>query len=615
MTTELLIKGFIALIFSGIFVWMTLDRMPDDSEDSRRQRYLPYISGFLLPACILTLMICAFLFYDTNTAVQVTLSFCFGVFLQICLYYILLIFALPFLRRHINARACAVLWMLPNYLYVTQMSYMRLPEPSWVVEVPFVLVRVLLIVWVAGFLTVMGLGIVSHLLFRFRILRKASPVTDEEVLELWRQEVEFARFRKPKFKLVVSPEVRTPLSVGLFQRTVRIVLPKREYTSAELALIFRHELIHIGREDARNKFFLLFCTAMCWFNPLMWVAVKRSSEDLELSCDETVLQDSDGDVRRRYAELLLNTAGDERGFTTCLSASAKALRYRLKNVVTPKKKHSGALTVGLTFFLLCMSSGHVALAYGEDTGAEVIYQSQSMEQYTLYSARWNHEIYNDKYNVNAICTDENALHRYLSALRMEHIAGNYSFDQEGKSLFLIFDTLKGTLTVTLFDKYIKLVPIYGKVSAEYYYLPDGADWDLLSQCVLECPTMNVHVTGSEGGFGRDFDASLWRLSLGEGSGEILYEMDDRETPSGLYGYGYNEGCEAVLSFSLPLKGDCVVEIVPLGGGNSRIITLNEQSMALPLPEESCCYIVHGEFLGKDGKCYRAEFRFEIGGLR
>lgn len=602
MTTEVLIKGFFALIFSGMFAWGVFDRDSDSNMDSNRQRYLPYISGLLLPLCMLTILSMGLIFTDRENAMQIMLAFCFGVFLHICLYYLLLMPALPFLRRHISARACAVLWMLPNYLYLTQMNYMQLPEPRWVIEAPLILVQMLLTVWLIGFLTVLGWKIISHLTFRTHILRDASPISDSTVLAIWRQEIEAARFRNPKFKLVASPNIQTPLSVGLFQRSIRVVLPEREYIPEELALIFRHELIHIGREDSWNKFFLVFCSAMCWFNPLMWMAIRRSSEDLELSCDETVLLDSDNDTKRQYADLLLKTAGDEQGFTTCLSASANALRYRLKSVVDPKKKPSGALVVGLVFFLLCMSCGYVALAYGETTGAEVIFQSQPPEQYVLHSS-----VFDD-----VVCTDESALHRYLSALRMEQISGNYSFFQEGTSLSLIFDTPEGALVVTLSDRFIKLVPLYGKVNAKYYYLPDGVDWDALSEYIVERPALHVHLTEIDDEFGRDITASLSHVSLTEGdSTEVLYEMDFRDPPNGIFGYPADQ---ASFSFNLPLNGDCTVEIVPLEGGSSRTVFLNEQSMILSLPEEPSRYIVCGKFSGKDGKLYWMEFQFEIGDL-
>lgn len=603
MSAELTVKGLVALLFSGEFAWLVFDRDSSGDTDSGRQRYLPYVFGGLLPVCILTIWVCYLIFYDRETAARMAISFCFAVFLHICLYYLLLMPLLPLLRRHISARTCALLWMLPNYLYLTQMNYMRLPSPRWVLQPPTGLVWTLMAVWLAGFLGVLGWKIGSHLVFRARVLKNAAPVTDPSVLEVWRGEVDRGRFRKPKFKLVSSPAVQTPLSVGLFSRSVRVVLPERSYTSEELSLIFRHELIHIGREDAWNKFFLVFCTAMCWFAPLMWRAMEKSAEDLELSCDETVLLDLDDGAKRRYAELLLKTAGDERGFTTCLSASAKALRYRLRSVVEPKEKRSGALIVGVVFFLLCMSCGYVAIAYGEDTGAELIYQSRPLEEYSLYHARWA----GNPYGVDDIGIDEAALHQYLSSLRMKHIGGNYSFSQEGKELTLMLDTPKGLLSVIVSDRSVKLAPLYGRANAQYYYLPDGADWDLLNACIVQAPSLYVQLTGIGEMAKTDLYASLRRVSLAEGD-ELLYEIDAREPPSGIYGY---PASQAVLSFGLPLVGDCTVEAAPQGGGRGRAVTLSGDPMTLPLEEGPALYTIRGAFLGGDGRIYRAEFQFEV----
>lgn len=47
-----------------------------------------------------------------------TLSMCFSIFLHISLYYTILTPLLPLIRRYISARACAMLWLLPNYLYI-----------------------------------------------------------------------------------------------------------------------------------------------------------------------------------------------------------------------------------------------------------------------------------------------------------------------------------------------------------------------------------------------------------------------------------------------------------------------------------------------------------------
>ena len=347
-------------------------------------------------------------------AAQAALDLCFGTFVHICVYDAVLIAVLPLLRRHFSARACAMLWIIPNYLYITDSIVMEQQRPLLVLSAPGAAVSAAVAVWAAGFVLVFGGNFLSHALFRARVLRAASAVTEPEVLGVWHGEISRAGMERVKLRLVGSPAVTTPLTVGLFRRGMRVVLPDRAYSSEDLSLIFRHELIHIGRRDPWSKFFLVFCTAMCWFNPLMWLAMRRSADDLELSCDETVLLGCGEGDRRRYAELLLKTAGDEHGFTTCLSATAAALRYRMRNVMQPTCKRSGALLVALAFFALCMSSGWIALAYGEGTGAELIYGGRDASEFRLSGI----EAAEGAQKAALECLDTDALAAYLSSLEL-----------------------------------------------------------------------------------------------------------------------------------------------------------------------------------------------------
>ena len=78
-----------------------------------------------------------------------------------------------------------------------------------------------------------------------------------------------------------------------------LVLPNKYYTDEELQLIFNHEIIHIARDDVFTKIYIVFCNACCWFNPLMWLANKKCSEDLELSCDTSVLANEEDVLRKQ----------------------------------------------------------------------------------------------------------------------------------------------------------------------------------------------------------------------------------------------------------------------------------------------------------------------------
>ena len=360
MIQEVFFRGLFSGFMSLIFAWAVFSRQDEEKTGISEfdiQRYRPYISGALLPMFLFGITIVGAFFYGIQGAARMTLSSYFGIFLSICLYYPVLLLILPVLRKHISARTCAMLWLLPNYLYILTQSYMELPSPLLVIPLKGNWAWIMLMVWFVGFASVLGWKMVEHLLFRHQILAGASVVTDQRILSIWKDLLTDAGFKKPKFKLFFSPAAATPLTIGLFKRSTRVVLPDRHYSDEELKLILHHELVHIGREDAWSKFFMIFCAAMCWFNPLMWIAMRKSADDMELSCDETVLLNADDGTRKKYALLLLDTAADERGFTTCLSATANALRYRLRAVTEPGKRHSGALIVGIAFFILAMTSG------------------------------------------------------------------------------------------------------------------------------------------------------------------------------------------------------------------------------------------------------------------
>lgn len=615
MSTELFIKGLFAAVVSGVFSWIVFSRydseIGSENELTQQQRYLPYVPGMVLPLFVVVLAGLALFYYGGEAAAQMTLSVCFGIFLHISVYYVLLMAALPLLRRHFSARACATLWMIPNYLYITEQSYMELPGPLLVIRAPGRWVWILFGIWAAGFAGVLGWKMIAHLAFRRHILKRAVPVTDPAVLSVWNRELAQANFKKPKFQIVVSPDAATPLSIGLFQRKIKVVLPERAYSEEELSLIFRHEMVHIGREDSWSKFFLVFCTAMCWFNPLMWIAMRKSADDLELSCDETVLFGCGEAARHQYASLLLKTAGDERGFTTCLSATASALRYRLKNIVKPPKKHSGALLVGLVFFVLCMSCGYTALAYNATTGADVIYQSRDPSQYHLR----NIQLTDDPYSRDWMCPDQEAFHAYMASLELSRITGNYSFSDSSREFVFLYDTPEGTLVVVLCDEAVKVIPLYGEDPAEIsYYIPGGTDWDALAGLITPGPALNLHFQPPDSAYPRTIGATLYALDKteqGERRTLISPEALAGGEPSGLFGYDISE---VTLDFSCPLAADFRVEVESRDGKIRDTLSQSdlEDPEILPLMDFDARYTIFAALEGENGSLYEATFQFNIG---
>lgn len=607
MSTELFMRGLLALIMGGCFCWaLYRNKNAENAFDpeGRHQRYLPFVSGVILPVFVFGTALVMLIVRPAGVE-QSLLSMFFSLFLHISAYYLVLLALMPFLRRHFSAAACAALWLIPNYLYITQQNYMELPAPALVLRLPMWTAGVFLTVWGAGAAAVMLFKILSHLRFRRQVLAPARPEEDPAVLAVWDSEVAAARFQKPKFRLVRSPAVASPLSIGLFERTTRVVLPEKEYSPEELALIFRHELVHIGRQDAWSKFFLAFCAAMCWFNPLMWLAMGKSADDLELSCDEAVLRDETDARRRQYADLLLTTAGDGRGFTTCLSPSAKAMRYRLKNVVKPIKKFTGGVLVGVAFFALCMTSGYVTLAFDAGTGAQVLFDGQDPAACTISSAReWD----GVRAGKELVCLDEQGFAAFLADLPLDCLTGNYSYVEGTRETILVWDTPKGVLSTVFYEDTIKVTPFYTeKMEASWYSVPGGMDWERFDSFFEPLPALDLAFEDENGERFSNINASLWRLE--QGSTVLEDRTGSPEDVSGIF--GYEQARQVRFSFSLPVRRYSVT--VEPEQGEPYTLGMKElpEPDMLPLNDSPALYQVEAALEGSHGT-YKAEFRFAVG---
>lgn len=609
MSMAMGVRLVLGLIFGGALTWVVWDRsgreLAERTKDEACEgpRFLPIISSYYLPTMMLFYPILGAIVGGAQMAVQLTLGVLLRVFLEMSVYYVLLMAMMPWLRKWVSARVCAMLWLLPDWLYV---FVGRLDRPTdgkmLVLHAPGTLVYVLLAVWAAGAVGVMVWKIGSHLAFRRRILKNAVPVTDRQTLHVWEIELERAWIRKCKWKLVRSNAVTTPLSIGLSNRATRVVLPMRAYTQEELSLILRHEIIHISRGDPEAKLFLTFCTAMCWFNPLMWAAMRKSADDFELSCDESVLLDEPQPVRRQYAELLLQTAGDERGFTTCLSATAGALRYRLKNIMKPEKKRTGAILVGLTLFVLAMCSGYVALAYDAQPGTQRIFDGQDLSAVTVSSV----DPWNDPRGRDGTCMDEDALKDYLASLEPELYTEKLDEYASGeqRELTVMFDTPQGRLSVRLLDQAVHVARLWDgpDFHTDSYYLRTPTDWAYLDTLIAPLPELCL--VFPDGEMDRVLCNSL-TLTAADGTVRVLQEPEE---------WRYNDygssAQEVQLLFALPLAGPYTVTVEPLRGGARQTLTQDDlPGDCLPLTGPNAKYTVAADLQGEDGAVYHAQYIF------
>lgn len=132
----------------------------------------------------------------------------------------------------------------------------------------------------------------------------------------------------------------------------RIYLPTN-LSEAERNLILQHECVHLRRKDYIIKPIALLITCLHWFNPLIWLAYLLFSEDMERACDEAVLDESSGQIRKQYASslLALSVGKMPTGIST-VAFGERRIQCRIMNILHYKK--CGALMLLLVVVLMTL---------------------------------------------------------------------------------------------------------------------------------------------------------------------------------------------------------------------------------------------------------------------
>ena len=158
--------------------------------------------------------------------------------------------------------------------------------------------------WICGCLFILAL--VTWRQWRFgRWLKSQVQVTDPERLAL----LDRAKRRMAVSRPIDWIEVESDGTPAVFGwRRPRLLTPaniQRTLRDSELELVALHEMAHVRRGDILLNWVILAVQAMHWFNPLVWLAMRRWRADRELVCDSLVLQILDAPQRRSYGETLI----------------------------------------------------------------------------------------------------------------------------------------------------------------------------------------------------------------------------------------------------------------------------------------------------------------------
>ena len=155
------------------------------------------------------------------------------------------------------------------------------------------------------------------------------------------------KLRRP-LEVRQSVQVSSPLTYGVLRPVILLPADMERGDENALAYILTHELIHIRRFDGAAK--AVFAAVLCvhWFNPLVWVMYVLANRDLELSCDERVMDALGGREKASYALTLINM---EEARSRCFSPynhfSKLAIEERIEAIMKYKKASVLALILAI----------------------------------------------------------------------------------------------------------------------------------------------------------------------------------------------------------------------------------------------------------------------------
>lgn len=168
-----------------------------------------------------------------------------------------------------------------------------------------------------------------------------------------------------KKKSIVSvwecDRIPSPFVLGIIRP--RIYIPFR-MSKQEQAYILAHEQCHIRRLDPLWKLIAFLLLAVYWWNPLVWCAFFYMVRDMEMSCDEAVIEQFGNDIKQGYSNSLLAFAMERHPYSFAPVAFGEGdAGRRIKNVLNFKKPHTW---VAILVIVLLVVVGVSCLTNGKD---------------------------------------------------------------------------------------------------------------------------------------------------------------------------------------------------------------------------------------------------------
>ncbi|AFS79667.1 putative beta-lactamase regulatory protein [Gottschalkia acidurici 9a] len=143
--------------------------------------------------------------------------------------------------------------------------------------------------WIIGVIIMTIFTLLSILKFK-KITNDFLRVSDTQIRSMLEVSKEKLGLKKD-ILVYCSDRFNIPFIYGILKP--KIYIPRdilNMNNSKELFYIILHELTHYKRKDILYNLLSIIALSIHWFNPIIWIVMKKIKEDRELACDSCVLE-------------------------------------------------------------------------------------------------------------------------------------------------------------------------------------------------------------------------------------------------------------------------------------------------------------------------------------
>ena len=155
--------------------------------------------------------------------------------------------------------------------------------------------------------------------------------------------------------------------------------------------ILAHERTHLEKGDHWFKMIGFLALALHWFNPLVWIAYVLLCKDIELACDERVVQFMELEERKSYSAALLSCSANRAHFAACPVAFGEvSVKDRIKTVLNYRRPSfwvSLLAVVAILFVAVCLLTNPTKEEPSDDAADTLPAQTETQSESEITANR------------------------------------------------------------------------------------------------------------------------------------------------------------------------------------------------------------------------------------